>query len=58
MWCRILWQDASLVNLSLLMDLAERHDCLLLVDEADSIGVLGATGRGIDSSSDGRTTSR
>ncbi|MBL6459329.1 aminotransferase class I/II-fold pyridoxal phosphate-dependent enzyme [Belnapia sp. T6] len=39
--------DGDLPDLPRFAALARRHDALLMVDEAHSIGVLGATGRGI-----------
>ncbi|HTU17058.1 MAG TPA: 8-amino-7-oxononanoate synthase [Gemmataceae bacterium] len=39
--------DGDLVPLAGLMDLAERFDCLLLLDEAHATGVLGEQGRGV-----------
>ena len=39
--------DGDIAPLPGLIDVARRHDALLMVDEAHSIGVLGATGGGI-----------
>lgn len=39
--------DGDWVDLPRLLDLRDRHDGWLLIDEAHSFGVMGATGRGI-----------
>ncbi|GHC82988.1 hypothetical protein GCM10007079_23730 [Nocardiopsis terrae] len=39
--------DGDIADLPGILDLCERHDVPVMVDEAHSIGVLGATGRGI-----------
>jgi 8-amino-7-oxononanoate synthase len=39
--------DGDIPDLARFAALARRHDALLMVDEAHSLGVLGATGRGI-----------
>ncbi|WP_462137541.1 8-amino-7-oxononanoate synthase [Candidatus Mycalebacterium sp.] len=38
--------DGDLANLSALCEIAERHDCALMVDEAHATGVLGERGSG------------
>ena len=40
--------DGDLLNLPAVLDLCRRHDAWLMVDEAHSLGVLGASGRGIE----------
>ncbi len=39
--------DGDHVDLPRLLDLRDRHGCWVMVDEAHSFGVMGATGRGI-----------
>jgi 8-amino-7-oxononanoate synthase len=39
--------DGDLASLANLLELAERFDCLLLIDEAHATGVLGEQGRGV-----------
>jgi hypothetical protein len=39
--------DGNIPDLPRLIELKKQYDCLLMVDEAHSLGVLGATGRGI-----------
>lgn len=39
--------DGDIPDLPTIIDLKNKHDCWLMVDEAHSIGVLGKTGRGI-----------
>ena len=39
--------DGDVPDLARFVDMARRHDALLMVDEAHSVGVLGAAGRGV-----------
>ena len=39
--------DGDVVDLPRLVELCERHDAWLLIDDAHGLGVLGATGRGV-----------
>jgi 8-amino-7-oxononanoate synthase len=39
--------DGNIPDLTKLIELKKRYNCMLMVDEAHSLGVLGATGRGI-----------
>jgi len=39
--------DGDIIDLPRVVELCRRHDALLMVDEAHSLGVLGRTGRGI-----------
>jgi 8-amino-7-oxononanoate synthase len=39
--------DGDIVDIQSILEIKERHQAWLLVDEAHSLGVLGATGRGI-----------
>jgi 8-amino-7-oxononanoate synthase len=50
--------DGDFARLKELCDLAERYDCLLLIDEAHATGVIGANGRGLSESLLGTSFSR
>lgn len=39
--------DGNIPDLPRLIEIKKRYDCMLLVDEAHSLGVLGKTGRGV-----------
>lgn len=39
--------DGNIPDLPRLIELKKRYDCMLMVDEAHSLGVLGKTGRGV-----------
>jgi len=39
--------DGDIPNLPMLIEIKNRHQAMLMIDEAHSMGVLGATGRGI-----------
>ena len=39
--------DGNIPDLPRIIELKKKYDCMLLVDEAHSFGVLGATGRGV-----------
>lgn len=39
--------DGNIPDLPRLIELKKKYDCMLMVDEAHSLGVLGATGRGV-----------
>ena len=38
--------DGDIANLPALCDLAEKYNCIMMVDDAHSSGVLGSRGRG------------
>jgi glycine C-acetyltransferase len=40
--------DGDIINLPRVVELCRKHNAWLMIDEAHSIGVLGATGRGIE----------
>ena len=40
--------DGDIINLPRMVELCQKHHAWLMVDEAHSLGVLGATGRGIE----------
>lgn len=46
--------DGDCVDVSTLLELAERHDALLLLDDAHGFGVLGEGGRGLTSATDAK----
>lgn len=39
--------DGNIPDLPRIVELKKKYDCMLLVDEAHSLGILGATGRGV-----------
>ena len=40
--------DEDIIDLSRLVEVRQKYNCWLMIDEADSVGVLGKTGRGIE----------
>lgn len=40
--------DGDIIDLPRMVELARKHHCWLMIDEAHSVGVLGKTGRGIE----------